>query len=307
MSFDPEAFSLAQALQKVQHLTSQQTLGAHLLTRYALAEPQLQALVVLADHGIADTLYSRKSKTYTFAQTIASSEGAIEWLEHAKVPPIYYDISVDRYWPMLEGVVNQKIARGTTNFLKKNALEPQRLMQALSFGAGLVEDLAPESVLYLCDLGAGNDIACEALLQSVWNTKGSFASVNASELLDFTLKYSALETVDPSHPLNYLERFGGYDTAVYFGVLHRARERGLLVVVDGWAALAAFALSLRFQPDTGQHALMGSSFSGSIAANFFAAEGIEPLSSEVNDIDGGQQFHELQKLLSTTWKAAVNA
>lgn len=307
MSFNPDSFSLHQALSQVAHVEQHKDLAAHLLARYTDSAPHLKAYVLLADHGIADSLYSRKAKTYTFAKTIEASEGILDVFSKASHKPLYYDVAVDRYWPALEGVENEKIARGSKNFLTTNALEPQRLMQAVSLGAGIADAAATNSVLYLCDMGAGNDISSEALVQSTWENAGTFQSVQAAELLDFKLKVNALDAVDPSHPFNYLERFGGYDTAVYFGLLHQARQRGLLAIVDGWSAMAAFALSLKFQADSKEHVLVGSHFNSSIIGNFLEQQKIAPLSTQVNDLEGGKQFAEIEELLSTLWPIATTS
>ena len=304
MSFDPATFKASEWFDAVAHLTHHKELGAHLAARYSGQLPTVQALILLADHGVADTAYSRKSKNYTFAQTIAASEGSFGDFEGAEIAPIFYDIAVDRYWPELDKVVNLKIARGTANFLSRNALEPQRLMDAVAYGAGVVDGFMENTVLYLCDLGAGNDMASEAMLSSLSYGNGAFATVNAAELLDFKLKFGTID-IDQSHPYNYLERFGGYDTAVYFGMMHSALEKGTLMLIDGWAALAAFALTMKFQPGIKEHVLLGSSFIGSIATDFMQQHGLQPLCEAANDLDGGKQFIELQKLVNTVWKAAT--
>jgi len=306
MSFEPGSFQSSEFHKAVTHLEKHKDLGAHLLARHAQKPPTVQAIVLLADHGIADTAYSRKSKNYTFAQTIAASEGSYGDLEGAETEPLFHDVAVDRYWPQLDKVLNFKVARGSNNFLNGNALEPQRLLEAVNYGAAIVHELEENTLLYLCDLGAGNDIAAEALLSSLGYDTGVFDTVNPSELIDFRVKLGKVN-IDPSHPFNYLERFGGYDTAVSFGILHKALEKGMLTIVDGWAAFAAFALSLKFQPSNRDHALLGSSFIGSTADAFIQQCGLKALTSATNDLDGGKQFLEIQRLVSSVWTLATNA
>lgn len=306
MSFDPKAFRVSNVYAAVAHLSEHKDLGAHLKARYPMHLLGLQAIVLLADHGIADTVYSRKSKNYSFAQTIAASEGSYGDFDGAEMVPLFHDVAVDRYWPELDKVMNFKVARGTNNFLTGNALEPARLMEAVNYGAGLVGDFKEGVVLYLSDLGAGNDIASEALLSKLNYGNGMFSTVNPSELFDFKMKFGNID-IEPDHPFNYLERCGGYETAVSFGILHKAFEKGILTIIDGWAAMAAFALTLKFQPSIKEHVLLGSAFKGSAASDFIEQNSLRPLSSKSNDLDGGKQFLEIQELVGTVWALATNA
>mgnify|MGYP000040925669 FL=1 len=92
-----------------------------LTARYQTTQPSLYPILLLADHGIADTEYSLKHKTYTFSQTITASEGQLHDLASFKARCI--DVAVDRYWPALDNVENQKIARGSKNFLSEKRLK----------------------------------------------------------------------------------------------------------------------------------------------------------------------------------------
>jgi hypothetical protein len=195
----------------------------------------------LADNGISNSHYSINGGNYTSSFAILASDGQL----HSHHNLIACDIAIGRYFPELGQVIDLKVASGCKNFLENEALEPARLKNAIEKGQSLIEKVNSK-IVYLNAIGAGNELAAESLIKSLWNINGQVELVK-SDQLEFNSKFAKLET-DFNHPFSYLEKFGGYETATMIGFMFQAIEKGKLILIDGAAALAAMSIVIKMFP-----------------------------------------------------------
>jgi len=200
----------------------------------------LAVLGFFGDHGISNTQFSKKSPQYTASMAILASERR---LVAQTLKPLFFDISIERYFASIENVENNKIGK-PKNFLLENALEPQRLINAIETGKSIVRK-NPAQFFYLFDLGAGNDLAGESLLRKLYQLKSNSFHATQSEI--FSHKTAAIN-IENEHPFSFLERFGGYETAAILGAIFQLVEDGKYIFIEGWSAISAYAIALKMFP-----------------------------------------------------------
>lgn len=244
----------------------------------------LNHVVLFADHGIADTEFSKKHKAYTAAMAVDGSEGLLPFQEPSDVlQQVLIDIGVDRYWAELRLVEDRKISRGTHNFLLRPSLEPQRLEKAVRLGHHLMIQ-SPESPMYISAISAGNDLSAECLIKSLYDLSGLVTSAN--QPIEFAASLSKLN-FEGTHPFDFLERFGGYEIAAIVGVILTAQQKGTKVFLDGWSAIGALAIAYKLNEGVLSNCVVVYSPNNEICAQFLSKLEIAPLFTEEPPYEGG--------------------
>lgn len=230
----------------------------------------LTPIVFLADNGISNSHYSLNGGNYTSSYAILASNGQL----HTHHNLLTCDVAIRRYFPELGKVIDLKVASGSKNFLEHEALEPARLKNAIEKGQGLIEKV-DSKIVYLNAIGAGNELAAECLIKSLWNLNGQIEQVK-SDQLEFNSKFAKIET-DFNHPFSYLEKFGGYETAAMIGFMFQAIEKGKLILIDGASALAATSILIKMFPKAIDFFQVVSIENSSIIKAFCEFHGLNPL------------------------------
>ncbi len=204
---------------------------------------EITPVVFFADHGVSNSIYATSTVNYTSNFAIQASDNSF----HSNQNLITADIATGRYFQELGNVLNLKIASSTHNFIEQDALEPKRLTDSINKGASIIE-LIKTPIIYLKGVGANNEIAAECLLKSIWNLKSDLSLFN-SKSKDLNKVFESLKPAS-EHPFSHLEKFGGYETAAFLGLIFAAIERGKFILIDGESALAAMAICLKMYPTT---------------------------------------------------------
>ncbi|MFY0675219.1 MAG: nicotinate-nucleotide--dimethylbenzimidazole phosphoribosyltransferase [Bacteroidia bacterium] len=227
-------------------------------------------IVFFADNGISNSHFSLNGGNYTSSFAILASDGQL----HAHANLVACDIAIARYFPELARVLDLKVASGSKNFLESEALEPARLKKALNCGQELLNNIKSQ-VVYLKAIGAGNELAAECLIKSLWNINGQVELINSGQL-EFNSKFVKLET-HFNHPFSYLEKFGGYETAAMVGLILKSIEAGKLILLEGASALAAMSIVIRMFPEAIDFFQVVSIENSTILRAFCELHGIKPL------------------------------
>lgn len=219
-------------------------------------------LLLGADHGIEREGVSVSPRDVTWQQMINFSRGGggvnMFCRQHGfklRVVDVGVDYDLSRY----PGIIDRKIARGTRNFLYESAMSEEEFDQAISVGAGLVDDCVAEGCRVLCvgEMGIGNTSP-----SSIWMSL--FGSIPLSEcvgagagldhpgvrhkyeILRQALDNSGLGTDSPA--LSVLRYFGGFEMAAAIGAMLRAAERRLVMLIDGFIMTACAVAAVRLSP-----------------------------------------------------------
>jgi nicotinate-nucleotide--dimethylbenzimidazole phosphoribosyltransferase len=159
------------------------------------------------------------------------------------------DLGVDHdFDPLLPGLIQRKIGRGTANLARGSAMTQKAAVQAVETGITLAEEVIREGaqLLGVGEMGIGNSTAAAALL-------AAFSGIDPEELtgtgtgIDETLRRRKIAVVrralacnrpDPADPLGVLASLGGYEIASITGVCLAGAAWRVPVVIDGFIATA---------------------------------------------------------------------
>ncbi|MBI3141315.1 MAG: nicotinate-nucleotide--dimethylbenzimidazole phosphoribosyltransferase [Bacteroidetes bacterium] len=202
----------------------------------------MSCLVTLCDHGIGSSAYSRKPHQYTWTMAIRASEGLLPI--SSQVASVF-NVGMSRYFEQLGHVTHGKIGK-TLDLLAGDALEPPRMLRGMALGKEQME-LIDSPVVYLSDIGSGNDLSAESLVYRLSGNPLVELASPKSQHAEFKDLISQIE-IQGTHAFDYLLRLGGYDTAFCFGAITAAAQQGKLVFVEGWSSIAALVLAHKMFP-----------------------------------------------------------
>jgi nicotinate-nucleotide--dimethylbenzimidazole phosphoribosyltransferase len=154
-------------------------------------------------------------------------------------------------------IVNKKIAAGTKNFLKEDAMSREELEKAVAIGMALAEETKAKGydIVLIGEMGIGNTTsasAITALLLSlpvkVVTGRGTGVSDQAYlKKIQIITKAIQERKVKKSDAMDVLQKVGGFEIAAMTGFLLKAAAVKLPVLLDGFitgaAALAAFSIA----------------------------------------------------------------
>jgi nicotinate-nucleotide--dimethylbenzimidazole phosphoribosyltransferase len=169
-------------------------------------------------------------------------------------------------YPETSGLVQRKIAPGTENVLEAPAMNTEQCAAAVELGLDLAEAAAKDGVrcVGLGEMGIGNTTPAAALYCALFGlTPEQVAGPGTglppegvrrkAEIIDQALRYHA-PVVASGDGLAILAALGGYEIAALAGLSIGAARHGLLLLVDGFIASAAYAVAWRLCPAVADHA-----------------------------------------------------
>jgi nicotinate-nucleotide--dimethylbenzimidazole phosphoribosyltransferase len=167
------------------------------------------------------------------------------------------------------GLLDRRVRSGTANMAKGPAMTREECIQAVLVGVEVAESAKNDGVrtVILGEMGIGNTTAAAALYCAFHElvpteAAGPGAGLNArgvsrkALVLERTMAANrgALESADP---IAKLAAVGGLEIACLAGVAIGAAQAGLLVLVDGYIATAAFASALAICPAVDGYCVVG--------------------------------------------------
>lgn len=256
-------------------------------------------LLLGGDHGIEREGVSVSPREVTWQQMVNFTHGGggvnMFCRQHGFKLQIV-DMGVDHDLSSVAGIENHKIARGTANFLYEPAMTEQQYWQAIETGAKLVDECAREDCNIICigEMGIANTSP-----SSIWMSLfgripleeciGAGAGLNDEGiqhkrriLKEAVERYLAgCETSsfkNEQEKTRYAIRyFGGFEMVGAIGVMLRAAERQMLVMVDGFIMTACMLAVSRLYPSILDYAIFGHCGDESGHQRMLALMNAEPL------------------------------
>lgn len=273
--FEPNALH-ASLLQKIQQKTK--PLGAlgeleNLALQIGLIQhtisPQLKnptILVFAADHGIANQGVSAYPQAVTAQMVINFLHGGAAINVFAKQNNMtlrVIDAGVNHTFapelPILNTLIEAKIASGTRNFLVEPAMSLSQCEQAIAKGAVLAKAEIDNgcNVLGFGEMGIGNTSSASCLMsvlcampieQCVGRGTGldDAGVARKTAILKQAIQQHALDGQDA---IQTLATFGGFEIAMMTGAMLSAVEHKTLLIIDGFIATAALLVAHKLQPN----------------------------------------------------------
>lgn len=101
---------------------------------------------------------------------------------------------------------------------------------------------------------AGGDLLC---LSSICHWDEYYAQIFLNRIINSQIVTDEKESKTLIKYLKILQDFGGRDIAASLGAMIAARSRQLPVIIEGWAALCAYALLAKIAPQCTDHIVLG--------------------------------------------------
>lgn len=239
-------------------------------------------LLLGGDHGIEREGVSVSPRDVTWQQMINFTRGGggvnMFCRQHGFKLRIV-DTGVDYDLSKIDGIIDRKIACGTKNFLYEPAMSEQEYDQAIDNGAKLAEECAAEGCNIICvgEMGIANTSPSSIWMHLFGNIPldeciGVGAGLNNPGLLHkrevlrqaverfqtntglSSQSLCSLTGQSVRVPLSY---FGGFEMITAIGVMLRAAELKMLIMVDGFIMSACALAACRLVPEVRNYMIFG--------------------------------------------------
>ena len=239
-------------------------------------------LLLGGDHGIEREGVSATPREVTWQQMINFSRGGggvnMFCRQHGFSLRIV-DVGVDHDLSNVPGIINRKIAPGTRNFLHEPAMTEEQLEQAIQAGIDLADECHNDGCNILCigEMGAANtspssiwmSLFCQIPLAECIGAGSGLGSEGISHkqrVLEEAIKRfsthsaplgSAASICEEPSTLTVIRYFGGFEMVAAIGIMLRAAELRMLVMVDGFIMTACALAACQLCPAAYDYMIFG--------------------------------------------------
>ena len=230
-----------------------------------LKNPHL--LVFAADHGAASeglSAYPTEVTAQMVRNFLAGGAAINVFCRQHGLGLKVIDAGVKAELPLHPGLIDHKIGFGTRNYLKGAAMTVPQLQACFEKSAGLVRQLSAEgcNVLGFGEMGIGNTASASLLMSRLTGLPlerctGRGTGLNDEQLYHklMALKKAARIHQQATTAEEALAAFGGFEIAQMCGAMLEAHRQGILLLVDGFIATAAFLAASHLQPNIQRNAV----------------------------------------------------
>ena len=216
-------------------------------------------LLLGGDHGIEREGVSVSPRDVTWQQMINFTHGGggvnMFCRQHGFHLRIV-DVGVDYDLSRVPGIIDRKIARGTSNFLHEPAMTDEQFNRALSVGIDLVDDCHAEgcNILSIGEMGIANTSP-----SSIWMSLfchlpldeciGAGAGLNDAGIQHKrAILQQAVDQFPGGDALACIQYFGGFEMVAAIGAMLRAAELHIIILVDGFIMTACALAAIQLEP-----------------------------------------------------------
>ncbi len=216
-------------------------------------------LLLGGDHGIEREGVSVSPRDVTWQQMINFTHGGggvnMFCRQHGFHLRIV-DVGVDYDLSRVPGIIDRKIARGTSNFLHEPAMTDEQFSRALSVGIDLVDDCHAEgcNILSIGEMGIANTSP-----SSIWMSLFCHLPLNecigaGAGLNDAGIQHKrailqqAVDQFPGGDALACIQYFGGFEMVAAIGAMLRAAELHIIILVDGFIMTACALAAIQLEP-----------------------------------------------------------
>jgi nicotinate-nucleotide--dimethylbenzimidazole phosphoribosyltransferase len=218
-----------------------------------ISQPHI--IVFAADHGIAEhgivNPYPQSVTAQMVLNFINGGAAINVFCKQLSIGLKVVDAGVKHHFDPALPVIHASAGKGTSDYSKGNAMQPDQVQLCIEKGRKIVADIHKEgcNCIGFGEMGIGNSSAAALILHhytdlSISQCVGRGTGANDTQLLQ---KQKVLEEVSAFHtlskqqynPTELLSKIGGFEIAMMSGAYLEAKERNMVVVVDGFIATAA--------------------------------------------------------------------
>jgi nicotinate-nucleotide--dimethylbenzimidazole phosphoribosyltransferase len=225
--------------------------------------PRIEAPVIFTlagDHGVVAEGVSAYPQAVTaqMVENFARGGAAVNVLaRHVGARVVVADLGVATAPAEHPGIVRRRVAAGTRSITEGPAMTRAEAVLAITAGAALVEDAAPDCV-GTGEMGIGNTTAASALTAALTGADPAMVTGRGTGVtddvwvrkVDAVRRAIAVNRPDPGDALGILAALGGLEIAGLVGVVLAGAARRAPVVLDGFIATTAALVAARLAPAT---------------------------------------------------------
>lgn len=259
-------------------------------------------IIFSADHGIArnplvhgDAPYSQIS-TRQRVETILSGRGSVSIMaRHLGLEMEVVDTGVYDDPGAMPGLISHRAGKGTGDIRMESAMDQEQLTIAMAAGKEAVERAGQGGVQMIVggEIAVGKSISAAAIASALLGVP-PHAIIESNEGLSSDknpLKTKLVEEALRFHrphihqPLHALRRLGGFESAALCGAFIACGQKGIPVIIDGFASAAAALVAVSTHPPLRDWLFFGhrSSESGQMSSTLIRAISGHPvLSSDMH-------------------------
>ncbi len=225
-------------------------------------------LVFAGDHGITSEGVSAYPQEVTFQMVMNFLSGGAAINVFCKQNGLaihIVDAGVNHEFPEnLTGLVRNKIAPGTKNFMHEPAMSMEQVQEAIQCGAKIVRELheTGSNVIGFGEMGIGNTSSASVLMSVLCKIpleecvgRGTGLDHDAVSNKIRILKKAIAHHPAPVTPIQTLALFGGFEIAQMCGAMLQAAQLGMIILVDGFIATSAFLVAHEMEPHIRDYAI----------------------------------------------------
>jgi len=218
--------------------------------------PKLQnphLLVFAADHGIAHEGVSAypQEVTWQMVMNFLGGGAAINvFCRQHNIKLKVVDAGVNYDFPKnAEGLIHNKIQKGTANFSKTPAMSFEQVEACLRSAGDIVNTIAQEgcNVIGFGEMGIANTSAAAVLMSALCNIPIEKCVGRGTGLDDAALKRKVailsaalIKHGKPGSILETVAAYGGFEIVQIAGAILKAAEHRMIVLIDGFIATSAY-------------------------------------------------------------------
>ena len=232
--------------------------------------PQLVSPSILTfagDHGAANAGVSAYPQEVTFQMVMNFLQGGAAinvFCQQNDIALQVVDAGVNFDFEDAPGLINAKIAHGTANYLEAPAMTEAQLAACLEKSAEIVADVASGgcNIIGFGEMGIGNTASASLIMSAICSLPIERCVGRGTGLDDAGLgrKLGLLTEAQAMHgemsdPHQILQTFGGFEVAQICGAMLAAKEHGMIIMVDGFIATAAYLVANAIDPTIHDNAI----------------------------------------------------
>jgi nicotinate-nucleotide--dimethylbenzimidazole phosphoribosyltransferase len=224
-------------------------------------------IIFAADNGVIEegVVNYPGEITYLQAKNMTDGRATIScFCQCNQIPYSVIDIGINS---VLEAGINHKVAFGTKNFMKEEAMNQEEFDQAWSVGKDLVDRLVLQegyNILSFGEMGIGNTTTSSAVLHALTGMPPEFivgygAGLSSNELLKRKRNTVAKGVERHKNKMHSVEDIlrcvGGFDIVGICSGMLQSAKLGIPFVIDGFITAVAYACAFRMDNTIEKHAI----------------------------------------------------
>lgn len=218
-----------------------------------------------ADHGVYEEGVAPDPQSITYMQFPNFTKGicgvgVISKFVGADVVAVDIGVNCDHE---LEGVLNYKIRKGTSNMAKGPAMSREEAVKCLEIGIEMAEDCIKKgyNLIGIGEMGICNTTPSSAIISVIDNCDPEVVTGIGAGLKKERVKFKAdtirksieLNKPNPEDAIDILAKVGGFEIGGMAGVILGCSANRIPVVLDGFISYAAALLAYKINPKTREY------------------------------------------------------